>query len=203
MDGWRCISFCALCVYSQFFFNVYMYSTLKSPAVPPGVPKVHFGKQCYVSPSWSPPRSGPTRLRDFGETPVLFGTRVPMGIATRGFPGGPSQSWCPGCHHWMNPTPWPRASLMGNCLLHLQPSLTLIPDFRTFQDSDNPPGPHEKSGRVLPTRYPPPQPLIQHPPCALRNHLSSTWTLMDRQSKCSAPPGTARLDAQTFPEMDP
>lgn len=77
------------CAFISIFFNVYMYSTLKSPAIPPGVPKVHFGKQCYVSPSWSPPRSGPTRLRDFGETPGLSGTLVSMGTATRDFPGGP------------------------------------------------------------------------------------------------------------------
>ena len=33
------------CAFISIFFNVYMYSTLKSPAIPPGVPKVHFGKQ--------------------------------------------------------------------------------------------------------------------------------------------------------------
>lgn len=77
------------CVFISFF-NVYMYSTLKSPAIPPGVPKVHFGKQYLCQPSWSPPRSGPTRLRDFGETPGLLAPLSPWAL-----PHGISQGALP------------------------------------------------------------------------------------------------------------
>lgn len=148
---------------------------------------MHLRKQC-CQPLLVPSRSGPTRLRDFEET-LSFLAPVSSWALPTGFPAGVLPSWCPRCHHRMNLTSGPKASLMGNCLLHLQPSLTLTPDFRTFQDSRSTHQGH-LIGRVLPTRYPPPHPLIQHPPCARRNHLSSTWTLMDRRSKCSALPWT-------------